>query len=326
MIPVKINTWGSFIDTDGKKGRLIINPKPNTFHFWLYMYYDGEPYPFDEWLEKVGFIEFALIERFTNVIWENTDTDEIINMPYFMPDKSGKIAGSGKYENCQIIFYQVFTSISDEENYNIPENTPAWLIDISSNCGNIKHSEFIIQPSTVAYFFELYDIKIDYPIYFDLKSIDGILSAIAYWKNYVLTYIPAQKELTILVDALAQKLSSNSIVLDAKIIKNILAAWHTQPESERKSLNIAHYEKLLAQYLVIEPLQNKIATLKTLSQSRPLLAREQYERDTLQKILTIASLNDISILAEEISRQAIDPELKKRLLSIAEEKKRILDI
>jgi hypothetical protein len=92
-------------------------------------------------------------------------------------------------------------------------------------------------------------------------------------------------------------------------------------------LEAKNWYELMPLYIPLDKrVSEKLARITELSHQRPLLAREQYERDTLQKILTIASLDDISVLAEEISRQAIDPELKKRLLSLAEEKKQILDI
>jgi hypothetical protein len=72
-------------------------------------------------------------------------------------------------------------------------------------------------------------------------------------------------------------------------------------------------------------LRDKIAHLTKLSRQRPLLAREQYERDTLSKLIAVASATEASLLETEIDSQAIDPELKKRLLSLLEEKREIFN-
>jgi hypothetical protein len=65
--------------------------------------------------------------------------------------------------------------------------------------------------------------------------------------------------------------------------------------------------------------------LAELAHQRPLLAREQYERDTLSKLIAVASSREAYLLETEIDSQAIDPELKKRLLSLLEEKQELFN-
>lgn len=328
MIPIKINTWGKFVDNEGKTGRLIIENVADKFDFRLYKYYDNQNAVFDEWLENIGFIEFALMEQFTTVTWETQNFDDKITVPYFLPDKTGKISTASNciYSNFDIIICQVFTDSHEKENYNIPEKTPAWLISIKNIDSKIKHNHLIIQDSTMYYFFQFYNIKIDFPNYFDLESVEGLLSAIFYWQNYIVTYDYAQKEIFSLINALTQKIATSvdGIELDAKIVKSILAAWHTQPESVQKSINITQYEKLLAKYSLTEPAENKIAALQTLTKSRPLLVREQLELETLQSILAAQDTSTIDALLTKISNTPTEPELRKKLIAQAQAKRDLI--
>jgi hypothetical protein len=113
--------------------------------------------------------------------------------------------------------------------------------------------------------------------------------------------------------------------LSIKGITKNLADWKALPDTYyQKQENIAEKERLLAQYLVIEPMQNKIAALKTLIKSRPLLAREQLELESLQSILAARDIAEIDALWAKISNTPTDAELRKRLIAQAQAKRDLI--
>jgi hypothetical protein len=104
-----------------------------------------------------------------------------------------------------------------------------------------------------------------------------------------------------------------------------LAEWRALPDTYyEKQEKIAEKERLLARYLVIEPMENKIAALKTLIKSRPLLAREQLELESLQSILAARDIAEIDALWAKISNTPTDAELRKRLIAQAEAKRDLI--
>jgi hypothetical protein len=104
-----------------------------------------------------------------------------------------------------------------------------------------------------------------------------------------------------------------------------LAEWRALPDTYyQKQEKIAEKERLLARYLVIEPMENKIAALKTLIKSRPLLAREQLELESLQSILAARDIAEIDALWAKISNTPTDAELRKRLIAQAQAKRDLI--
>jgi hypothetical protein len=98
-----------------------------------------------------------------------------------------------------------------------------------------------------------------------------------------------------------------------------LAEWRALPDTYyEKQEKIAEKEKLLAQLLVTEPIENKITALETLTQSRLLLAREQVELEILQGILAAQTEAEIDTIISQIKATPTDAELRKILTAQAE--------
>lgn len=68
----------------------------------------------------------------------------------------------------------------------------------------------------------------------------------------------------------------------------------------------------------------RIAALQTLTKSRPLLAREQLELESLQSILAARDIAEIDALWAKISNAPTDAELRKRLIAQAEAKRDLI--
>jgi hypothetical protein len=73
-----------------------------------------------------------------------------------------------------------------------------------------------------------------------------------------------------------------------------------------------------------EKIMPKIAALQTLTKSRPLLAREQLELESLQSILAARDIAEIDALVAKISNTPTDAELRKRLIAQAEAKRDLI--
>ena len=108
-------------------------------------------------------------------------------------------------------------------------------------------------------------------------------------------------------------------------LRESLAEWRALPDTYfEKQEKIAEKERLLAQYLVIEPMQNKIDALKTLTKSRPLLAREQLQLEILQSILDAQDEATINAILAKIAQTPTDAELRKILSTQAEAKRDLI--
>lgn len=329
MIPLKINTWGNFIDKKGKKGRVAIENLPNALDFRIYQ--DAEDrlaneMIVDEWLANVGYAEYSLVEYFSSVTWEEVENDVVKNAktPCFMPDKQGYIATALRYEHQKISVLHILTDEDDELKYNIPINTAAWLIIIENERGEQLYGDVIVQAQTLAYFFELYQLKISYPNYFDLESLDGLLEAINYWQQYEAIYLRANDELIILFSLLAEKLTQTSIPNNIKAVTKVLAAWKMLVDSVDKQKNIACLEQKLKELEVSEPIENQITNLRHLSQCRPLLAREQLALDILAKILTLATAAEADALIAQLEKTPTDAQIREILIAKASSKRALL--
>lgn len=79
-----------------------------------------------------------------------------------------------------------------------------------------------------------------------------------------------------------------------------------------------------AQTYLAEQLSPKIDKLRNIAQSRPLLAREQLELDTLTSVLSCNSLADIDLIINNLQHTPTDPDLRQRLLLQAQNKRHIL--
>jgi hypothetical protein len=73
-----------------------------------------------------------------------------------------------------------------------------------------------------------------------------------------------------------------------------------------------------------EKIMPKIAALETLTKSRPLLAREQLELESLQSILAARDIAEIDAILAKISNMPTDAELRKRLIAQAEAKRDLI--
>lgn len=104
-----------------------------------------------------------------------------------------------------------------------------------------------------------------------------------------------------------------------------LAEWRALPDTYyEKQEKIAEKERLLAQLLVTEPIENKITALKTLTKSRPLLAREQVELQILQGILAAQTEAEINTIISQIKATPTDAELRKILTAQAEARRSLI--
>jgi hypothetical protein len=323
---IQTNTWGQVVRKDKITTRIfvvdcLLTDKANDF-FEIYEYHDDWEYPIHNVYSNYYSVESHFYRCYTAVEWVNSNNEKVKPDISFIVGKTGWILNDCSFLNCSIDILEA-EAVDDTTLPDILIEKKCWLIETSLDSINYESLGVTYNIEMISYLLARHNIEITYPPDFDIDSISGIWEALTYWRLQT-THPAYSKQIAELNLKLMNFLTQSHHSQDRQTINIILQAWHTQPQSEQKLSNIARYEKRLAQCLVIEPIQNKIATLKTLTKSRPLLAREQVELEILQGILAAQTEAEIETIISQIKATPTDAELRKILTAQAEARRSLI--